>query len=86
MDVFSLRESLISENAGFARSFTKIRANDIRDQVEAAYEAGRYWPAALIQINPRYKTGRRVVELMADGTLHAGCAEQFDLELHQHQD
>ena len=44
MDVFSLRESLVGEYSSFARSFTQIRAGDIRAQVTTEYESGRFWP------------------------------------------
>ncbi|HWV56042.1 MAG TPA: hypothetical protein VNZ57_01100 [Longimicrobiales bacterium] len=52
MDVFALRDSLIDEYSSFARSFTTIRARDLREPVAAAYESGRFWPDPLIQINP----------------------------------
>lgn len=86
MDVFSLRESLVHEYSAFARSFTQIRATDIREQVAAAYESGRFWPDPLIQINPRYKLGRPVADLVAAGTLHPRCAELFGIRLYQHQE
>jgi superfamily II DNA/RNA helicase len=86
MDVFALRESLVNQYASFARSFTTIRAPDIREQVSAAYESGRFWPDPLIQINPRYKAGCRVADLVASGTLHPQCAELFGVELYQHQE
>jgi hypothetical protein len=84
MDVFSLRESLVGQYAAFARSFTTIRAPDIREQVAAEYASGRLWPDPLIQINPNYRPGRQVRELVAAGTLHPQCAELFDIRLHQH--
>jgi hypothetical protein len=37
VNVFSLDRHLIREYASFARSFTKIRANDIAEQVERIY-------------------------------------------------
>jgi hypothetical protein len=74
MDVFALRESLIDQYASFARSFTTIRAGDIRAQVQAEYDGGRFWPEPLLQINPRFRAGRSVAELVADGTLHPKCA------------
>ena len=37
MNVFSLDRHLIREYASFARSFTKIRAHDIAEQVEHIY-------------------------------------------------
>ena len=37
MNVFDLDQAMIEEYAAFSRSFTKIRADDIRDQIDAAY-------------------------------------------------
>src|SRR5215207_9793553 len=86
LDVFSLRESLIDHYQSFARSFTAIRAEDIRRQVEAAYDSGRFWPDPLLQINPNFKLGRTVAELSASGELHPGCASLFPLDLYLHQE
>jgi Lhr-like helicase len=86
MDVFALQESLIDEYAGFARSFTNIRAADIRDPIAAAYDSGRFWPEPLVQINPRFKAGRSVADLVADGVLHPACGSLFDIDLYQHQE
>ena len=77
MDVFSLRELLIDQYSSFARSFTEIGAEDIRTQVEAAYDSGRFWPEPLLQINPHFKRNRSVADLVADGTLHPACRELF---------
>jgi len=57
MDVFAFREELVAEYARFSRSFTKIRAEDISREVDAAYAEGRFWPAQLIQLN---RTSSRV--------------------------
>jgi len=87
MDVFDLRDSLIEEYAAFARSFTTIRADDLREQISAAYDSGRFWPEPLIQINPCYKTGHSVAELVTQGKLHPRCAEIFKgLRLFRHQE
>ena len=68
MNVFNLRDTLVADYQRFARSFTTIRADDIRDQVEAEYKTGRFWPDPLIQVNPRFEP---VDELVARG--HARC-------------
>jgi hypothetical protein len=86
MDVFALRESLIDEYATFARSFTHIRAGDIRDRIEGEYQKGRYWPEPLVQINPRFEGGSSVAKLVGNGTLHPGCGELFDIDLYSHQE
>ena len=50
MDVFALRDSVISEYKKFATSFTTMYADDIREKVQAIYAQGRFWPEPLIQI------------------------------------
>ncbi len=51
-NVFSFRDRLIDEYSSFSRSFSRIQASDIREEVERQYANGRYWPEPLIQINP----------------------------------
>jgi Lhr-like helicase len=98
MDVFDLRRSLVGDYERFARSFTTIRAADIREQVDAAYATGRYWPDPLLQINPRFEPSSTVADLAAEGRIHPGVARIFrfddpsgtgtagvSLRLHRHQ-
>jgi hypothetical protein len=44
VNVFDLDSSITSDYERFARSFTQIRAEDIRSQVDALYATGRFWP------------------------------------------
>ncbi len=96
MDVFAFRNELVAEYSRFSRSFTHIRAEDISDAVDAADKESRFWPAPLIQLNPNFKPGKWVDELVADGTLDRECAKVFRLKhagdtfgerlrLHRHQ-
>jgi Lhr-like helicase len=86
MDVFALRQSLIDQYASFAKSFTTIRAGDIRAQVQRAYDAGRFWPEPLLQINPKFKPGPNIRSLSESGVLHPRTASLFhDIDLHEHQ-
>lgn len=90
MDVFALRDRLIGDYSAFARSFTHIRAEDIRAQIDGAFNSGRYWPDPLVQINPRFRPGKTVDRHVKDGELHQRCAEIFaaggaPLSLHRHQ-
>jgi hypothetical protein len=92
MDVFALRDAVVGEYRKFATSFTKIHAEDIRAQVEAIYNRGKYWPEPLLQINPSYQRGASVDELVAGGVLAPGCGPIFrsspegpSLDLHKHQ-
>lgn len=76
-NVFNFRNQLIDEYSAFSRSFAKISALDIRTKVEQEYDAERYWPQPLIQINPNYRRDTTVQQLSADGTLHPLCGEIF---------
>ena len=55
MNVFELDEALVNDYERFARSFTQIRASDIRTHVEALYASDRFWPEPLVSINPRFE-------------------------------
>lgn len=86
MDVFSLRKRLIEDYSQFARSFTSIRAQDLRDKLDQAYADGRYWPEPLIQINPRYRQGRSTKQLADSGELLGATADLFAIDLYTHQE
>lgn len=77
MDVFDLRDTLVSEYKQFATSFTYIHASDIRSQVKAIYDSGRFWPEPLIQINPEYRRGHSIADLVRAEELHPTCEEIF---------
>ncbi len=77
MDVFEFRERLVGEYSQFTRSFARIRSADIASFVAAAYESQRYWPAPLVQVNPNFRSGHSVDQLVAAGSLHAECARIF---------
>ena len=78
-NVFDFRDELIADYSSFSRSFTRIAAADIIQEIEAQYSDGRYWPEALIQINPNYKRQSTVQELTEQGVLHKHCAEIFQV-------
>src|SRR5690242_18254252 len=77
MDVFSLRDAVVGEYKKFATSFTTIRADDIRQQIQAIYGTERYWPEPLIQINPSYKRSTNIGTLVSLGVLEPLCTEIF---------
>ena len=96
MDVFEFRNRLIEDYERFSRSFTQIRAEDVRDAVEVAYRGGRFWPAPLIQINPNFVSGGTIDELVEASLLDSECAKIFRIKspedafgkpmvLHRHQ-
>jgi len=97
LDIFSLRDFIVGEYRNFATSFTKIFADDIRQQVDAIYAEGRFWPDPLLQINPAYKYStpanppRALQQLIDGGALDPRTAEIFQadgtpLSLYKHQE
>ena len=78
-NVFDFRNNLINEYSSFSRSFSKIAANDIAEKIESEYRDGRYWPEALIQINPNYERKNTVQELAVSHNLHKLCADIFQV-------
>ena len=90
MNVFDLDRVLVSDYERFARSFTQIRAPDIREQVEAIYASGQFWPEPLISINPHFERAQTVQNLVEGGSLHPDTARVFrvggePITLHRHQ-
>ena len=78
-NVFGFRDELISEYSLFSRSFSRIAAQDISDEVERQYVDGRYWPEPLVQINPNYQRKGTVQQLVAEGILHGACTNLFQV-------
>jgi Lhr-like helicase len=79
MDVFDLDRSVVGQYRDFARSFTKIRAEDIKTQIDALYDSGRFWPEPILQLNPHFETASDVDALAAEGLLHRDTARFFRL-------
>lgn len=93
MNVFDLDSELVAKYEEFARSFTTIRADDIRDQVDEIYRSGKFWPEPLIGVNPHFLPGRPLSQLASDGLIDpdlprvfAFGAERVPINLHKHQD
>jgi len=78
-NVFDFRDKLVAEYSSFSRSFSRMDAADIRNEVERQYADGRYWPEPLIQINPNYQRKGSVQELVEKALLHKSCADIFRL-------
>src|SRR3954467_1115842 len=93
MDVFNLDAELIARYESFARSFTDIRAPDLKVQIDEEYASGRYWPEALIGLNPHHRAGASISQLVDRGDLDPGMAQVFaagdsrrPISLYRHQE
>ena len=76
-NIFEFRDAIVGEYGEFSRSFTRIRADDIRAVVDAEYAAGKYWPEPMVQVNPNYREAGTIDNLVSDGLLHPECARIF---------
>jgi ATP-dependent helicase YprA (DUF1998 family)/very-short-patch-repair endonuclease len=96
MNVFELRDGLVSDYADYTRSFLQVRDAHIDKLVSDELSAGLLWPEPLIQLNPAYQSGGLVDELVERGLLHPDNAGIFrrnkdlgdsgqGLRLHRHQ-
>jgi superfamily II DNA/RNA helicase/very-short-patch-repair endonuclease len=97
MDVFALRDELVTEYRKYAESFLTIRDERIRERVDREFDRGLFWPDPRIQLNPAFEPGGYVYQLVEDGLLHEECERIFrrgkesiqdqgdHLQLHQHQ-
>ena len=93
MAVFDLRQQIVDDYASFARSFTRVRAADLRSQIDVIYANDQFWPEPLLQITPHYERGGSIDKLAAAGEVTAITAAIFrlpespalPLELHTHQ-
>jgi ATP-dependent helicase YprA (DUF1998 family) len=98
MDVFTFRDRVVAEYQRFTRSFATIRAADITAHVDREYEAERFWPAPMVQLNPAFVPGGNIGKFVAERLLHPECERIFrfgktedgtpgrSLTLHQHQE
>lgn len=93
MNVFDLDADLIARYEKFARSFTSIRAEDLREQIDAIYDSGQFWPEPLIGLNPEFKRGRSIAALAGERVVDPDLPSLLGLgsprkpiDLHLHQD
>jgi hypothetical protein len=90
MKAFDFDHYLIDAYERFSRSFSAIRAEDLETEINAQYDAGKFWPDALLSLNPRFLAGPNVDELVASGDLDAGTGQVFrfgstPITFHRHQ-
>ena len=96
MDVFALRDQLISDYAEYIKSFISIRDKRISEHVDGELDDGLLWPDPQISLNPSFAEAATIDDLVRQGILHAECERIFRLksdadpagrpmQLHKHQ-
>lgn len=91
MDVFALRDKVVSDYRKYIESFVRINDEGINDFVQEKFETGALWPDAILQLNPAYEPGPTLDELAANGGILKATADFFrghggkPLRLYSHQ-
>ena len=90
MKAFEFDHRLVDSYASFSRSFSTIRSPDLKSEIDRQYDAGRFWPDALLSLNPRYLLGPTVDDLVASRDLDEATGrifrfERTPLRLYRHQ-
>lgn len=90
MKAFEFDHYLVKAYEAFSRSFTTVRAEDLDAEIRREYDAGRFWPDALLSLNPKYVPGPTTAELVASGDLDEATGKIFrfgsgPLRFHRHQ-
>ncbi|MDF7826479.1 DEAD/DEAH box helicase [Pontiellaceae bacterium B12227] len=96
MDIFDYRKTLIDHYAEYISGFIKIRDERISSSLQDTLTSGHLWPESLIQLNPCFKPGRSIDDLVEASILHDECSRVFrrksegglssPLRLHTHQE
>lgn len=98
MNVFEIRKSLVADYREYVQSFVEVADQCIAEMVGAHFNEGELWPEPLLQLNPSFKTGKNIDELVDEGVLHPSCRAIFrggkgpanpggkTMRLHRHQD
>ncbi len=87
LDVFRLREDVVSEYRDYVSSFVRIRDARVERYVKQELEAGELWPEAVLQLNPAFEPDSTLGELADANVLTPETARFFgrDLRLYRHQ-
>lgn len=91
MQAFDFDAHVVKRYEAFSRSFSIIRAPDVLERIDSEYQDGRFWPQALLSLNPRYEAGKTTEDLLHDGVIESETARIFQmggapLRLHLHQE
>jgi hypothetical protein len=91
VDVFALRDEVVSDYRRYIESFLRIRDERIADFVAQRFDAGDLWPEPILQLNPAYEPGPMLPDLASAGELDPFTARFFrrrdgqPLRLYRHQ-
>ncbi|MBE9053240.1 DEAD/DEAH box helicase [Nostocales cyanobacterium LEGE 11386] len=90
LDIFNFRNEVIGDYRRYIESFLKIRDPKVKAFVDQELDKGQLWTDPLVQLNPTYKKGATVTELVQQKILHPDSEQYFSKEgkpftFHYHQ-
>jgi len=90
LDIFNFRNEVINDYSRYIESFLKISDPKVKAFVDQELDKGQLWTDPLVQLNPTYKKGATVTELVKQGVLHRECDRYFSkdgkpMTFHYHQ-
>jgi len=77
VDVFQIREQLVSDYSSFTSSFVESREPRIKALLDQRDDNGSQWPEPWLSLIPNFAAGGIVDELVSQGLLHPETARIF---------
>ena len=79
MDIFVLRDRRVEGCVSYTRRFIEIANPRTRSKIDTELAAAALWLELLPQINPAFKPGETIDDLVAEGISHEEYARIFCL-------
>lgn len=83
MDVFGVHQNLISDYGAFTSSLVSVRDRDIQQHLDEERERKARWPDPRISLNPNFRSGGTVAELVDANVLHPMCRDYSRVKEHE---
>ncbi|MER5485469.1 DEAD/DEAH box helicase [Streptomyces sp. NPDC002812] len=83
MDVFGVHQRLIADYDAFTSSLVSVRDQAIQRHLDHERERKARWPDPRISLNPNFRSGGTVAELVDAGLLHRECRRYFRAKEHE---
>ena len=77
-----MREQLVRDYRSFTAAFVEPRDERIREFIGRQLAEGAQWPDPWLSLNPSFKAGGTVTELVDAGLLHPECERIFRIKEH----
>ena len=86
MNVFHLRNCVVTDYANYIKSFINIADPEISKTVHSALTDGKLWPDPLLQFNPTYEQVGSVESIAQAGMLHSAMTNIYKgYSIYRHQ-